>query len=89
MGRAPPQSRSSGPPTRGSVPRHVPPRNLGTGSGPLPGAGVGPSPGGVEAEKKVEASELLQALSSSTNHDAGRLCKVPSLGGSETETWED
>ena len=30
---------------------------------PPPGAGVGPSPGGVEAEKKVEASELLQALS--------------------------
>ena len=28
-----------------------------------PGAGVGPSPGSVEAEKKVEASEMLQALS--------------------------
>ena len=27
LGRAPPQSRSSGPPTRSSVPRHVPPRN--------------------------------------------------------------
>ena len=66
--RAPPQSRSSGPPTRSSVPRHVPPRNSGTGSDPHalrgpPGAGVVPSPGGVEAEKKVEAGELLQALS--------------------------
>ena len=51
LGRAPPQSRSSGPPTRSSGPRHP------------PGAGVGPSPGGIETEKKVEASELLQALS--------------------------
>ena len=58
LGRAPPQSRSSGPPTRSSGPRHVPPRDSGTA-----GAGVGPSPGGVEAEKKVEASEMLQALS--------------------------
>ena len=63
LGRAPPQSRSSGPPTRCSGPRHIPPRNSGTGSVPPPGAGVGPNPGGVEAEKKVEASELLQALS--------------------------
>ena len=54
LGRAPPQSRSSGPPTRSSVPRHVPPRNTGVVSGPLPtGAGVGPSPGNVEAEKKL------------------------------------
>ena len=30
---------------------------------PPPGAGVGPSPDGIETEKKVEASELLQALS--------------------------
>ena len=58
-----PQSRSCGPPTRSSVPRHVPPRSSGTVSGPPPGAGVGPSPGSVEAEKKVEASEMLQALS--------------------------
>ena len=63
LGRAPPQSRNSGPPSRSSGPRHVPPRNSGTGSGPPPGAGVGPGPGGVEAEKKTEASELLQALS--------------------------
>ena len=63
LGRAPPQSRSSGPPTRSSVPRHVPPRSTGAVSGPPPGAGVGPSPGNVEAEKKVEANEMLQALS--------------------------
>ena len=37
LGRAPPQSRSSGPPTRSSVPRHVPPRNSGAVSGPLRG----------------------------------------------------
>ena len=37
LGRAPPQSRSSGPPTRSSVPRHVPPRNSGAVSGPPPG----------------------------------------------------
>ena len=60
---APPQSRSSGPPTRSSAPRHVPPRSTGAVSGPPPGAGVGPSPGNVEAEKKVEANEMLQALS--------------------------
>ena len=36
LGRAPPQSRSSGPPTRSSVRRHVPPRNSGTGSDPHP-----------------------------------------------------
>ena len=52
LGRAPPQSRSSGPPTRSSGPRHIPPRNSGTGSVPPPGAGVGPSPGGNETEKK-------------------------------------
>ena len=63
LGRAPPQSRSSGRPTRTSGPRHVPPRNPGTWSVPPPGAGVGPSPGGNEPEKKTEASELLQALS--------------------------
>ena len=63
LGRAPPQSRSSGPPTRSSGPRHIPPRNSGTGSVPPPGAGVGPSPGRIETEKKAEASELLQALS--------------------------
>ena len=63
LGRAPPQSRSSRPPTRSSFPRHVPPRNTGTVSGPPPGTGVGPSPGSVDAEKKVEASEMLQALS--------------------------
>ena len=80
LGRAPPQSRSSGPPTRSSGPRRIPPRNSGTGSMPPPGAGVGPSPGGIETERKVEASELLQALS--LLHDAGRLCKVPSLGSS-------
>ena len=34
LGRAPPQSRSSGPPTRSSVPRHVPPRSTGAVSGP-------------------------------------------------------
>ena len=33
LGRAPPQSRSSGPPARSSVPRHVPPRSTGTVSG--------------------------------------------------------
>ena len=53
LGRAPPQSRSSGPPTRSSVPRHVPPRSTGAVSGPPPGAGVGPSPGNVEAEKML------------------------------------
>ena len=63
LGRAPPQSRSSGPPTRSSVPRHVPPRSAGAVSTSSPGAGVGPSPGNVEAEKKAEASDLLQALS--------------------------
>ena len=62
-GRAPPQSRSSGPPTRSSGPRHIPHRNSGTGSVPCRGAGVGPSPGGNETEKRTEASELLQALS--------------------------
>ena len=62
-GRAPPQSRSSGPPTRSSGTRHIPHRNPGNGSVPPPGAGVGPSPGGNEPEKKAEASELLQALS--------------------------
>ena len=30
---------------------------------PPPGAGVGPSPGNAEVEKKAEASDLLQALS--------------------------
>ena len=54
LGRAPPQSRSSGPPTRSCGPRHVPPRSTGAVIGPSPGAGVGPSPGNVEAEKKVE-----------------------------------
>ena len=63
LGRAPPQSRSSGLPTRSSGPRHIPPRNPGNGSVLPPGAGVGPSPGGNEPEKKTEASELLQALS--------------------------
>ena len=54
-----------------------------------PGAGVGPSPGNVEAEKKAEASDLLQAFESfTTNHVAGRLCEVPSFGSS-TETWEN
>ena len=60
VGRAPPQSRSSGPPTRSSGPRHIPPRTPGNGS---VRAGVGPSPGGNEPEKKGGASELLQALS--------------------------
>ena len=46
-----------------SGPRQIPPRNSGTGSVPPPGAGVGPSPSGNETEKKVEASELLHALS--------------------------
>ena len=55
--------RSSGPPSRSSAPRHVPPRSTGAVSGPSPGAGVGPSPGNVEAEKKVETNEMLQALS--------------------------
>ena len=36
--RAPPQSRSSGPPTRSSGPRHVPPRNEGNGNEPLLGS---------------------------------------------------
>ena len=64
LGRAPPQSRSSGPPSRSSVPRHVPPRNASAVStSPPPGAGVGPSPGNAEVEKKAEASDLLQALS--------------------------
>ena len=40
----PPQTRSSGPPTRSSVPRHVSPRSTGVVSGSSPGAGVGPSP---------------------------------------------
>ena len=38
LGRAPPQSRSSGPPTRSSVPRHVPPRNAGAVSTSPPGS---------------------------------------------------
>ena len=63
LGRAPPQSRSSGPPIRSSVPRHVPPRNAGAASTSPPGAGVGPSPGNAEVEKQAEASDLLQALS--------------------------
>ena len=63
LGRAPPQSRSSGPPTRSSVPRHVPPRSASAVSTSPPGAGVGPSPGTAEVEKKTEASDLLQALS--------------------------
>ena len=63
LGRAPPQSRSSGPPSRSSVPRHVPPRNASAVSTSPPGAGVGPSPGNAEVEKKAEASDLLQALS--------------------------
>ena len=59
LGRAPPQSRSSGPPTR----RHVPPRNKVNGNEPLPGAGVGSGSAGAEVGKKGEASELVQALS--------------------------
>ena len=39
-GRAPPQSRSAGPPTRSSGPRHILPRNKGNGNEPLPGAGA-------------------------------------------------
>ena len=60
---SPPQSHSSGHPTRSSEPRHIPPRNSGNGSVPRPEAGVGPSPGGNDPGKKAEASELLQALS--------------------------
>ena len=79
LGRPPPQSRSSGLPTRSSGPRHIPPRNNGHGSVP----GVCPSPGGNESGKKAEAGELLQALSLlQKNYDSGRLCKVPGLGGS-------
>ena len=63
LGRPLPQSRSSGPPTRSTGPRHIPPRNGGNGSVPSPWAGAGPSPGGNESGKKAEAGELLQALS--------------------------
>ena len=49
---APPQWRSSGPHTRSSGPRHVPPRNKGSVSEPLPGAGVGPSSAGTEVGNK-------------------------------------
>ena len=62
LGR-PPQSRSSGPPTRSSGPRHIPSRNTGNGGDVTPpGAGVGPSPGGNEPGKKGEVSELLCRL---------------------------
>ena len=60
LGRARPQSRSAGPPTRSSGPRHISPKNQGNGNEPSPGAGVGPNAGGNEAGKK---GELLQALS--------------------------
>ena len=64
LGRPPPQSRSSGPPTRSSGPRHIPPRYHGNGGDvPSPVAGVGPSPGGNDSGKKGETGELLQALS--------------------------
>ena len=59
LGRAPPQSRSSGPPTRSSGPGHVPPRNMENFRG-LVLAPVLPE---QRLEKKGEASELLQALS--------------------------
>ena len=52
LGRAPPQSRSSGPPTRSSGPRHVPPANKGNGNEPLPGAGVGSGSVGAEVGKR-------------------------------------
>ena len=55
LGRPPPQSRSSGPPTRSSgLPRHVPPRNklAMLSSVPLPGAGVGPSLVEMSLEKR-------------------------------------
>ena len=61
--RPPPQSRGSGPPTRSSGPRHIPPGKTGNGSVLPPGAGVGPSPDVNEPGKKAEAGELLQALS--------------------------
>ena len=57
------RSRSSGPPTRSSGPRHVPPRNNGNGNEPPLGPFVGPSSAETEVGKKGEVSELLQALS--------------------------
>ena len=63
LGRAPPQSRSSGPRTRSSGLWHVPPRNRENENEPLPGAGVGSGSSGAEVGKKREAGELLQALS--------------------------
>ena len=84
LGRPPPQSRSSGPPTRSSRPRHIPPRYNGNGDVPSSAAGVGPSPGGNECGKKGEAGELLQALSLlqhiMTPED---FAKVPGVGGSQ------
>ena len=59
LGRAPPQSRSSGLPTRSSGPRHVPPRNKGNGNEPPPVAGVGPGSAGTEVGKKGDAGELM------------------------------
>ena len=57
LGRALPQSRSSGPPTRSSGPRHVPLSNKGNGNEVPPAAGFGPGSAETEVGKKGEESE--------------------------------
>ena len=57
LGRAPRQGRNTGPPSRSSGPRPIPPRNF--GNGPLAGAGTT----GAELGKNEEGGDLLQALS--------------------------